>query len=249
MKNPLFASLRLASLFLALALPLTAAPLAAAAPPAALQPFSSSAFQSFPPGSRQWPAATPLFAADLSNATAPSPGDWAATAAGVLTGRGVLWTKTARDNFYLSLEFRAAEKADGGLFFRCSDTEDYVQNALEVQLLQGDHPSGGNRALAGALYDLAAPSRQVEITPGKWHKLLLVAQGANITVYIDDEHLVRADLRKWTTAGKNPDGTPNKFKRPLASFARSGLIGLHAANGKIEYRNLVLDPLPPPPAK
>jgi hypothetical protein len=241
MKKTSFASLIL-SLILAPAFA------AGAAPAGFTDDASALAALRAPAGSRQWPAATPLFAVDLSNATAPKPDAWSVTAGGLLTGRGILWTKTACDNFYLSLEFRAAEKADGGIFFRCSDPRNHVQNSIEVQLLQGDHPSGGNRIIAGALLDLAAPSRQIEIEPGKWHSLLLVAEGANITVYIDNERLVHADLGKWTTAGKNPDGTPNKFKRPLADFARSGLIGLHAADGKIEYRNLFLDPLSPAPA-
>ncbi|MDF9827230.1 hypothetical protein M2447_001322 [Ereboglobus sp. PH5-10] len=198
-----------------------------------------------PPGSKQWPAATPLFAPNLSNVST-APGAWSCKD-GVFTGKGVAWTKAAGDNFYLSLEFRAQAKADGGIFLRCSDTKDYVQNSIEVQILQGDPAGNNERALVGALYDLVAPSRQVEIEPGAWHKLLIRADNEKITVWLDDERLVRADLEQWTAAGKNPGGTGNKFKKALRDFARSGVIGLHAAEGKIEYRNLFIEALPPPP--
>ncbi len=195
-----------------------------------------------PAGSKQWDAARPLFAADLSDAEC-KPGAWT-WKDGVLASRkgaGMIWTKADYGNFYLCLEFRCSAKTDSGLFFRCSDTKDYVQNSLEVQILQGDHPSGNERALAGALYDCAAPSRQVEIEPGQWYKLLLAAEDERVTVYVDDERLVRANLAKWTAARQNPDGTPNKFKKPLKDFARSGRVGLQG-NAPVEFRNLYIDP-------
>jgi hypothetical protein len=208
-----------------------------------------AAINKAPAGARQWPAAAPLFARDLSNITpAAGTGAWSCKD-GVFTGKGIAWTKTAYGNFYLSLEFRALEKAGGGIFLRCSDTGDFVQNSLEVRLLQGDHPSGDERAIVGALHDLAKPSRQVEIKPGAWHKLLVAAENEKITVWLDNECLVQADLDFWDTPGKNPDGTGNKFTRPIRDFARSGAIGLHAADGKIKFRNLYIDTLPATPQK
>ncbi|MDR0352570.1 MAG: DUF1080 domain-containing protein, partial [Opitutaceae bacterium] len=187
-----------------------------------------------------------MYAPDLANADY-KPGAWQNTD-GILKGSGLIWTRARYDNFYLSLEFRCQKNADGGLYIRASDTQDHAQNSLEIQIAQGDRPDGNDRALVGALYDCAAPSRQIEIEPGAWYQLLLMARNNDLVIYINDERLVHANLDKWTTPGKNPDGTANQYPKALKTFARSGPIGLHGADGKIEYRNLFIDPLPPPPA-
>jgi hypothetical protein len=47
-----------------------------------------------------------------------------------------------------------------------------------------------------------------------------------------------ADLGRWTEAGKNPDGTANKFKRPLRDFPRRGHIGLQDHHRMVQFRNV-----------
>jgi hypothetical protein len=224
----------------------TAAASATAAAPFTADPAVIAALPA-PADSARWSAPRPLFAPDLADA-ACKPGSWAwrddiLTA----TGADTIWTRDAYADFALSLEFRcAAAGADSGLFIRCPDPRDPDQTALEIKILQGDAPGGNPRALVGAIYSAAAPSRQVEITPGKWHQLIVEAAGPRITVYIDGERLLTADLDRWTTPAKNPDGTANKFKRPLRDFSRTGQIGL-ARSRQVAYRHLFIEPLPPSP--
>jgi hypothetical protein len=52
------------------------------------------------------------------------------------------------------------------------------------------------------------------------------------------------DLDQWTTAGQNPDGSPNKFSRPIKDFARRGSIGLQDHGLPIEYRQIRIKRLP-----
>jgi hypothetical protein len=68
-----------------------------------------------------------------------------------------------------------------------------------------------------------------------------------VTVVFNGETVIDASLDSWPEIGKNPDGTPNKFKKALKDFARSGPIGLQGLHGKAQapvwYRNLKIKPL------
>ena len=46
------------------------------------------------------------------------------------------------------------------------------------------------------------------------------------------------DLDRWTQPRKNPDGSPNKFPRPIKDFARNGHIGLQDHGRPVWYRNI-----------
>ncbi|MDR2676378.1 MAG: DUF1080 domain-containing protein [Opitutaceae bacterium] len=189
----------------------------------------------------KWPAPAPLFAPDLSNADC-KPGSWA-WENGVLAakGGGDLWTKESYGDFYLSLEFRCAEKTNSGVFLRCSDTAGWLHNAIEVQILQGDAPN--ERELVGAVFDCQAPARQVAIEPGKWYQYVISARGSRLTILLDGEQLVNMNLAQWKEPGKNPDGTPNKFKKAYKDMAPKGRIGLQYHGAPIEFRNLYIDPI------
>jgi sugar phosphate isomerase/epimerase len=189
----------------------------------------------------KWPAPAPLFAENLSDADL-KPGTWV-WENGILTakGGGDIWTKKEYGDFYLSLEFRCAEKTNSGVFLRCSDLADWINNTIEVQILQGDAPN--ERELVGAVFDCQAPSRQVEIEPGKWYQYVISARGSRVTVLLDGEQLVSMNLAQWKDPGKNPDGTPNKFRKAYKDMAPKGRIGLQYHGAPIEFRNLFIDPI------
>jgi hypothetical protein len=186
------------------------------------------------------PNAGPLIAADLSNVSI-RPGTWSWTD-GVLTstGESTLITNAGYDDFRLGLEFRCEEKAESALFLRCSNLRDVRPNSIHIQITQT--VDANKRRRAGALFDCAAPSRNVKIVPGKWHRLQVSAVGPRLVVLIDGKSVVQANLDDWTTPGQNPDGTGNYFKKALKDFARTGRIALSLAPG-VTYRNLIIEPL------
>ena len=55
---------------------------------------------------------------------------------------------------------------------------------------------------------------------------------------LNGELVSEADLDQWTEVRKNPDGTANKFTRPLKEFARTGYIGLQDHGTPVWYRNI-----------
>ena len=198
--------------------------------------------------SAKWPAPTPLFARDLSNADM-QPGAWAFNAEGVLAPtravqakpNGDLWTKESYGDFVVSLEFRAAEKSNSGVFIRSSDIVDWLQNSIEIQILQGDEDTPVH--LVGSIFDVAAPARAVPIKPGEWYRYVIMAKAGTITVVLNGEEVNKVNLDLWKEAGHNPDGTANKFTKAYRDMARSGRIGLQDHGTPIEFRNLFIERL------
>jgi hypothetical protein len=160
---------------------------------------------------------------------------------GVLTrkkGAGYIWSKKRFGDFVLDLEFKT--EGNSGVFFRTDNPKNPVQTGIEVQVLTPvDKPS---KHSAGALYDLQAPSKEAS-KAGHWNHLVLTAKGSHIEVVLNDEKVVDADLDQWTEAGKNPDGSKNKFKTALKDFKRDGHIGLQDHGAAVSYRNIKVKPL------
>jgi sugar phosphate isomerase/epimerase len=189
----------------------------------------------------RWPSPQPLLKPDLSNAEfAPGGWEWEGDVL-VSRGNGDLWTKDSYGDFALSLEFRVEEGSNSGVFIRTSDTVEWLNNSIEVQILQGDAPNP--RQVVGSIFDVQAPTRQLPIEPGQWNRYVIIAKGSKIEVHLNDEKVVDADLNQWATAGQNPDGTPNKFAKPYRDMAREGRIGLQYHGNPIAFRNLLIEKL------
>ncbi len=182
-----------------------------------------------------------LFAPDLSNATFAE-GSWA-WHNGILApaGEGNLWTKAAYGDFALDLEFRCEPDTNSGVFLRCSDPADWLNTAIEVQILQPEPPSP--REACGAIFDCLAPVANAVRPPGEWNRLTIVARANRILVRLNGLTVTDMDLNQWSQPGLNPDGTPNKFARAYRSLSRRGLIGLQYHGQPVAFRNLRVKPL------
>jgi hypothetical protein len=146
---------------------------------------------------------------------------------------GDLWTGVRFGDFVLDLEFQTT--GNSGVFLRTDKPTDNVQTGLEVQIEQPAKAPGKHSC--GALYDLLAPTKEASKKDG-WNHLVITARGPKITVAMNDEPIIDADLDRWTEAGKNPDGTKNKFHTALKDFKRDGHIGLQDHGAVVKFRNI-----------
>ncbi len=179
-----------------------------------------------------------LFLPDLSNTVAP--GGW-----GFVNGELVakdhdtLWTQTSYGDFILDLEFKVAKESNSGVFLRSGNIKD-VLSALEIQV--HDSADGSKYGMVAAIYDAMPPSKSASKPVGEWNHFTITCQGSKVSVLFNGELVIDADLNNWPEAGKNPDGTPNKFKKALKDYARSGPIGFQGLHGKAQapvwYRNV-----------
>ncbi len=181
---------------------------------------------------------TELFAADLTKANDAQ--HWS-FAEGVLVAKDhvTLWTKDSYSNFILDLEFKVAKESNSGVFLRSGDTKN-VLAALEIQV--HDSTDGSKYGMLGAIYDAMPPSKEAAKPVGEWNHYTITCQDNLVTVVLNGEEIIKADLNNWPEVKKNPDGTPNKFPVALKDFARKGPIGLQGLHGKAQapvwYRNL-----------
>lgn len=153
-------------------------------------------------------------------------------------GSGDIWTKARYGNFILEVEFKTT--GNSGVFFRTDNPKDCVQTGIEIQV---ENPGGPDRHSVGAIYDLVAPTKN----NGKadaWNTYVITAKGPLITVSLNGEIVSQMNLDQWTETGKNPDGSPNKFKRPLKDWKREGHIGFQDHGAGVSYRNVRIKALP-----
>ena len=150
-----------------------------------------------------------------------------------------LWTREKYADFVLELEFKVTQRANSGVFLRTSDLKDPVFTGLEVQVSNSYGRAKLTRGgTAGAIYDCVAPTKNAVKPPGQWNRYRITCRKNIVRVELNGQPIVDMDLDRWAEPRKNPDGSPNKFPRPLKDFARSGHIGLQDHGRPVWYRNI-----------
>jgi len=148
-----------------------------------------------------------------------------------------LWTKEQYADFVLDLEFKVTQGTNSGIFLRTPDLKDPVYTGIEVQVTSAAPGRRLTKNSIGGLYDLVAAKANA-LNPDDWNRYSITCQGSKISVKLNGQLVVDADLDQWTEVGKNPDGTANKFNRALKDFARTGYIGLQDHGSPVWYRNI-----------
>ncbi len=188
-----------------------------------------------PPDTTGW---KDLISPDLSNTVAP--GKWELKD-GILVAKDhdTLWTKDSYGDFILDLDFKVEKESNSGIFLRSGNIKD-VLSALEIQV--HDSADGSKYGMVAAIYDAMPPSKSMAKPVGEWNHFTITCKGPLVSVVFNGTEVINANLDNWPAAGKNPDGTPNKFKNALKDYARTGPIGLQGLHGKAQapvyYRNM-----------
>lgn len=150
---------------------------------------------------------------------------------------GYMWSKQQFGDFVLELEFKT--EGNSGIFFRTGNPKDCVQTGFEMQVMTpSDTP---NKHSVGALYDALAPSKSAGVDG--WNKVVITCKGSQVAFDLNGQRIIGADLDQWTEAGKNPDGTKNKYRTALKDFPRKGYIGLQEHGSVVSFRNIRVKPL------
>jgi opacity protein-like surface antigen len=188
---------------------------------------------------KRQPGGKPLFnGKDFTgwqNASGGAPGKgWTVEEGAMVLGKegGDIWTKDRYGDFVLDVEFKT--EGNSGIFIRTDKPTDNVQTGIEIQVYT---PGQASKHSCGAVYDALAPTKDV-VKANEWNRAVITAVGSKLSVVLNGEKIVDMDLDQWTAAGKNPDGTPNKFTTALKDFKREGHIGLQDHGAKVSYRNL-----------
>ena len=153
-------------------------------------------------------------------------------------GTGDIWTNEQYGDFVLDFDWKANKGANSGVFIRNPKPGDWYAG-MEIQIKDSFGNNSPTREDAGGNYDVAAPTKIAVKAPGEWNHTQITAQGQNIRVMMNGELVLDQDLNQWKEAGKNPDGSKNKFGKAYAEMPRVGHIELQEhPGGDVWYRNL-----------
>ncbi len=202
------------------------------------------------PDSSNW---QDLFSPDLSNAIYPK-GVWSVqNGEFTATEDQFLWTKDQYENFVVDLEFKNGPGANSGVMVYCTDLANPYSHVVEVQILD-DYAAKWvgipKNWQCAAIFGHQAATKQLVKKAGQWNRMTVTCRGPLISVALNGQLVTELDMKKCTSAKKNPDGSdiPSFLGQPpLAQMPTKGHIGLQGKHhgAPIYFRNVKFQPLPP----
>ena len=159
------------------------------------------------------------------------------------SGNYVTFTKERYGNFVLACDFKISKGCNSGIFIRTDNPKDPVQTGIEIQVYDTAGKEKPGRNDGGAIYDLVAPSKNAMKPAGEWNHIEITCDKSKIKVALNGEAIADMDLDQWPEAGKNPDGSKNKFTKALKDFARDGQLGFQDHGQPCWYKNIKLKKL------
>jgi len=148
------------------------------------------------------------------------------------------FSKQKFGDFVLAMDFKVSKGCNSGIFIRVANPKDPVQSGFEIQVMDSHGKEKLGKHEMGALYDAQAASKNASKPAGEWQHIEITAKGDLITVVLNGEKVNEADLSKWTEAGKNPDGSKNKYKLAYKDMPQAGYIGMQDHGQDAWYKNI-----------
>jgi hypothetical protein len=147
------------------------------------------------------------------------------------------------DNFELKLQWKTVSNGNSGVLYHVSEEPVTAWHyAPEVQILDNTkHPNRDKRQLAGACYDLYAPTKDVTRPVGEWNDFRIVVNGPHVEHWLNGERVVSYEL--WSEDW-NARVAASKFKdKPKFGTIKKGPICLQDHSDRIEFRDIKIRPL------
>lgn len=157
-----------------------------------------------------------------------------------------LVTDKEYENFDLSLEWKIAEAGNSGIIFGVHESPDYrntYDTGIEMQVLDDVKASDNKKAnhLAGSLYDLKAPSKNVSKPAGEWNLARIEKKDGQLTFWLNGAAIVKTRIGspEWQQLLND-----SKFKtwKAFATYAK-GHIALQAHGSVVAFRNIKIKEL------
>jgi len=161
-------------------------------------------------------------------------------------GGGTAWSHRRYGDFILELEYNISPQGNSGVFIRTDSIRHWLNSGMELQVLDSAGAESVDKHMAGALYDVSAPSVNAAKPAGEWNQYVIKFVGNQLDVTLNGKVVQDLDLSRWTEPGLNPGGSKNKFKNAYADMPKSGHFGLQDHSDKVAFRNIRVKPLSEP---
>jgi hypothetical protein len=155
------------------------------------------------------------------------------------SGGGWLMTEKEYSDFELRLEFKMPEKGNSGVALRSAmEGNPSFESGMEIQLLDDEWHKKNYKGLkdtqlTGSIYGIVPPSKNALKPVGQWNKMRIIAKGPQITVELNGEKIVDANLNDHK----------DKVKEHKGLLRPKGHLGLQSHDGRVEFRNLFVKEL------
>jgi hypothetical protein len=148
---------------------------------------------------------------------------------------GNLYTKKEYANFAFRFEFQLTPAANNGVGIRALMEGDNAYNAMEIQILDCEHPVYKNiepYQHHGSVYGVIAAEHGFMKPVGEWNEEEIYANGDHIRVTLNGKVILDGNIRD---ASKN--GTLDHKQHP-GLFNKSGHIGFLGHGNELKFRNI-----------
>jgi len=149
--------------------------------------------------------------------------------------KGNLYTVKEYGDFILRFEFKLTPGANNGLGIRAPLTGDAAYVGMELQILDNTADKYKNLKpwqYHGSIYGVVPAKRGYLKPVGEWNSQEVIAKGPQITVILNGQTIVDADIEKASASG-TIDGTDHPgLKNP------AGHIGFLGHGDEVELRNI-----------
>ena len=161
-------------------------------------------------------------------------------------GQGDLLTDGEYENFELALEWNITPTGNSGIIFGVHEDPSLratYDSGIEMQVLDNKGADDNKKPnhLAGSLYDMLAPSKDVAKPAGEWNKVKLRKQNGHLTFFLNNAKIVDVQMGspEWKSLVEN-----SKFKT-WTNFATypKGHIALQDHGHQVAFRNITIEQL------
>lgn len=148
-------------------------------------------------------------------------------------------------DYILSLDYKCSPGANSGIFLRQFPLKPpkglmIYECGIEVQILDiletPMHDSG-------AIYDLVPAAVDARNPTGEWNTMVITADGPNISVVFNGQHVAAINLDEFTEKNKRADGSEHKFNVAFADHPRTGYIGFQDHGDDVWFKNVKIKTL------
>jgi hypothetical protein len=136
---------------------------------------------------------------------------------------GYIFNTRRHGDFALRLQYQVRPRGNSGVFLRVSDIRNF-HSGREIQILdsrgQPLRPSS-----AGAIYGVAAPSKDAARPAGEWNRLEITCEKARLAVTMNGEQVADVALADYPK---------------LAALPPTGFIGLQNHHSPVRFRDIMV---------
>lgn len=154
-------------------------------------------------------------------------------------GGGWLMTEKEFSDFEVRLEYKMPPAGNSGVAIRSPFAGDPAYSGMEIQLLDDNakqYEKLQKWQYTGSIYGVVPPSKRVVKPAGEWNEIAITAKGRQITVVLNGEKIVDANLDDHKDRVK--EDKEKKLPAHPGIARTSGHVGLQSHDGRVEFRNI-----------